>query len=76
MFDRDSDGEYELPDSSRYYGEVEFILEYKGKRGRPFHWLYLDEKNLRSAAGRTNFEVEIVMYGKHFDYLARLTATK
>lgn len=76
MFDIDSDGRYLLPDSKNYYGEVEFRLEYKGIKGQGFHWLYLDEKTLEAAAKRTSLALEIVMYGEHYDYLARLTALK
>lgn len=72
MFDKDEKGNFLLPDSGTYYGEVEFTLEYKGISGPGFPWLYLDEKTLEAAAKRSNFAFEIVMKGEHFDYLARL----
>jgi len=73
MFDSDQDGGYWIPDSQRYYGEVEFTMKYKGKTSNPFPWLYLDYKTLQNAAWDSNFKCELVSQGKHYDYLARLT---
>lgn len=73
MFEEDGKGHYLLPDTESYYGEVEFTMEYNGKSGTRFPWLYLDEKTLEAAAKRTNFAFEIILKGAHFDYLAKLT---
>ncbi|MEN8789013.1 MAG: class I SAM-dependent methyltransferase [Flavobacteriaceae bacterium] len=73
MFDQDDDGGYWIPGNVAYYGEVQFITEYKGKKSKPFPWLYLDYQNLKTAAEKTNFAVELVRDGGHNDYLARLS---
>ena len=73
MFDTDEDGGYYVPNDRNYYGEVEFVMEYKGEKSNPFSWLYLDYNTLYRAAAYHNFSCELVMKGEHYDYLARLT---
>jgi SAM-dependent methyltransferase len=58
-----------------YYGEVTFIMEYKGTKGNPFQWLYLDYGTLKEAVSRNNLSCELVTEGDHYDYLARLLNT-
>ncbi len=69
MFEEDGDVP---PRNDTYYGEVEFTLAYKGKKGKPFFWLYLDFSTLQESAWTQNLECELVSQGKHYDYLARL----
>ena len=64
---------HEDADIENYYGEVTFILEYKGQKSHPFKWLYLDYQTLSMEAGRHQMNCELLMKGKHYDYLARLT---
>jgi 2-polyprenyl-3-methyl-5-hydroxy-6-metoxy-1,4-benzoquinol methylase len=73
MFDKDDDGGYWVPGKVAYYGEVQFITEYRGVKSEPFPWLYLDERALAAAAERTKFNFELVRRGLHNDYLARLS---
>ncbi|MBT8292034.1 MAG: class I SAM-dependent methyltransferase [Eudoraea sp.] len=72
MFELDDDGGYWVPNNGKYYGEVEFTMEYKGLRSAPFSWLYLDFKNLKELAEQNNLSCELVCEGPHYDYLARL----
>ena len=72
MFEQEKDGSYWVPQHSNYYGEVKFTLEYKGKKSKPFWWLYLDYNTLKRAAEANNFRCSLVSEGKHYDYLARL----
>ncbi len=74
MFDEDDDGGYWIPEDKEYYGEVVFTMEYKGIKGDPFPWLYLDYNTLQRAAHANNLNCELVLEGEHFDYLARLIA--
>lgn len=74
MFDSDEDGGYWIPNSKKYYGEVEFTMKYKGDTSNSFPWLYLDFNTLQSAASDSKFKCELVSDGKHYDYLARLTS--
>lgn len=57
-----------------YYGELEFILKYKGEESEPFNWLYLDENIFESACIANGLNFEVIARGKNFDYLARLSA--
>ena len=74
MFEEDTDGGYWIADTSTYYGEVEFTMQYKGEKTNPFYWLYLDYNTLQRAAHANNLCCELIYEGEHYDYLARLTA--
>ena len=76
MFDEDEDGGKWIPGDSDYYGEVEFIVSYKGATEKPFEWMYIDYNTLQNAALTNGFTCELVLEGEHFDYLARLTKLK
>lgn len=73
MFYEDDDGGIWLPADKHYYGEVSFSMQYKGKQGNSFEWLYLDYQTLQRAATAHKFKCELVREGEHYDYLARLT---
>ena len=72
MFDEDKDGGKWISGDT-YYGELEFIISYKGEKETPFPWLYMDYTTLENAAVANGLKCELVLEGEHFDYLARLT---
>ncbi|MEM8508286.1 MAG: class I SAM-dependent methyltransferase [Bacteroidota bacterium] len=72
MFEQDEDGGYWIPGDIAYYGEVRFQMEYMGKKGLVFDWLYLDYVTLANYAEAKKFECELISEGEHYDYLARL----
>jgi hypothetical protein len=72
MFDQDEDGAYEVP-ATGYYGELTFSIQYKGETEETFDWLYLDYNTLQNACYANGLKCELIMEGKHYDYLARLT---
>ncbi|MEP0132413.1 MAG: class I SAM-dependent methyltransferase [Eudoraea sp.] len=72
MFEVDGDGGYWIPNNGKYYGEVQFTMEYKGLKSAPFNWLYLDYNRLKQLAVQQNLSCELVCKGTHYDYLARL----
>ncbi|NJB72681.1 SAM-dependent methyltransferase [Saonia flava] len=76
MYEEDDDGGYWIPDNKEYYGEVEFTMEYKGNKGKPFSWLYIDYNTLQRAALANGLECELISEGDHYDYLAKLTNAK
>lgn len=76
MFDADEDGGRWMPATEKYYGEVEFTMEYKNNKGKPFSWLYLDYNTLQRAALANNLTCKLVSEGEHYDYLARLSLLK
>ena len=74
MFEVDDDGGYWIPNDGKYYGEVEYTMEYKGLKSPPFNWLYVDYNRLKQLAEQQNLSCELVCEGTHYDYLARLRA--
>jgi ubiquinone/menaquinone biosynthesis C-methylase UbiE len=71
MFDQDEDGAYEI-NANVYYGELTFTIRYKGEKEDEFDWLYLDYNTLQNAAHANGLNCELIIKGKHFDYLAKL----
>lgn len=67
------DGSFDIDLMGPYYGEVDYQMSYKGKRGEPFMWLYSDFGLLSSAAAQAGLKCELVAEGEHYDYLARIT---
>lgn len=71
MFDRDKDGGVYIP-AGGYYGELDYIVHYKGESEEPITWLYLDFNTLKNAAEHNGFKIEKVLKDED-SYLARLT---
>ena len=71
MYDQDEDGGYFIP-ANGYYGEVDYIVHYKGETEDPMKWLYLDFGTLRRAAENNGFSVEKIVENE-YSYLAKLS---
>lgn len=71
MFDEEEDGSYLVP-ADGYYGELTFTVSYQNQTDESFPWLYMDYNTLQNAAHANQLECELVLEGKHFDYLAKL----
>ena len=56
----------------RYVGEVQYQLEYDGRRGPPFPQLFVDPRRLARAARAVGLVSEVVWRGGGGAYLARL----
>lgn len=69
----EEDGSFSIDLAAGYYGEVDFQMQYKQVKGDPFDWLYIDFQTLSYYAAESGFRAELVMEGKHYDYLARLS---
>jgi len=59
----------------RYIGEMQFRLEYKGKKGPPLAWLFLDPALLAEHAMKSGFSCEVMWQEAEGHYLARLTSS-
>ncbi len=68
----DDDGHLDWNPADGYYGEVEFQLKYRNITSNLFHWLYVDYETLSLATSAAGFQIEKVMDGPHYDYLARI----
>lgn len=71
MFDADEDGGVYIP-AEGYYGELDYIVHYKGESEDPIKWLYLDYNTLQNAAENNGFRIEMVLQEED-SYLAKLT---
>jgi SAM-dependent methyltransferase len=69
----DEDGIIDLTGVEGYYGEMTYQMQYRGVKGEPFPWLFIDPETLREQAALHGFDCELVAHGEHYDYLARLT---
>jgi SAM-dependent methyltransferase len=69
----EEDGSFMIDLAGDYYGLVDFQMEYKGVKGEPFDWLYVDFDTLAYHAAENGFQAKIVAQGEHYDYLAELT---
>lgn len=68
----DEDGSFEINLNDKYYGELEYQMQYKRVKGKPFAWLYIDFATLQHYAQENGFSAELVAEGDHYDYLAKL----
>lgn len=71
MFDEDEDGGFYIP-ADGYYGELDYIVHYKGESEEPIKWLYLDFNTLKNAVENNGFKIEKVLQDED-SYLAKLT---
>lgn len=71
MFDCDKDGGVYIP-AGGYYGELDYVVHYKGESEEPITWLYLDFNTLKNAATNNGFKIERVLKDED-SYLAKLT---
>lgn len=71
MFDEDEDGGFYIP-ADGYYGELDYIVHYKGESEEPIKWLYLDFITLKNAAENNGFKIEKVLQEED-SYLAKLS---
>lgn len=69
---KNDDGSITINLNENYYGEVEYIIEYKGFKGEPFSWLYVDFDNLSLCAEQVGFNCEKIFEDDQHNYLARL----
>lgn len=73
MYQDDEDSSFHIPAGPPYYGEGEFVVEYKGEKSHKFPWLYLDYSRLEKAAASRGMKCELLFPGEHYDYLACLS---
>ena len=72
MFDDDDDGGKWIPGDKNYYGEVDFIVHYKGVSDEPIEWLYLDFDTLKNVCEHHNLICRKIRSDED-SYLAKIT---
>ena len=58
--------------TDHYYGEINFQYEYKGKKGKPFGWIYIDQNELIKIGNSMGWVVQILDEDDHYQYLVRM----
>ncbi len=72
MFDDDDDGGKWIPGDKNYYGEVDFVVHYKGMQDEPIEWLYLDFETLKNACEHHGLKCKKIST-EESSYLAKIT---
>lgn len=73
MYEED-DGSFCIP-ANEYYGELDYIVHYKGEQENPIKWLYLDFETLSKATLNNGLSIELIAE-EGDSYLARLKHSK
>ncbi len=68
----EEDGSLWIDLNARYYGEVNYQMEYKNKKGSNFDWLYIDFSTLKEHASENGFDAELLFEDEE-NFLARLS---
>ncbi|MGH2622890.1 MAG: class I SAM-dependent methyltransferase [Sphingobacterium sp.] len=68
--------EYHIPLPTYYLGEINFQYEYKKNKGKPFKWLYIDQKTLINIAHEEGWVVQILFEDDNDQYLVRMEPRK
>lgn len=71
---REEDGSVLLELTGNYYGEVQYMLEYKGIKGNLFDWLFIDYNLLDECAKAAGLTCSLVAEGNTDNYLAVIEA--
>lgn len=58
--------------AEKYYGELHYQFEYKGMKGQPFRWLYVDTESMQQIVSDSQLEVRQLIKGSHYDYLLQI----
>jgi SAM-dependent methyltransferase len=72
----EEDGSVLLDLNAAYYGEVEYQMDYRGVKGMPFRWLFIDFGTLQDHAEIRGYSCELVTEDEQGHFLARLVLNK
>lgn len=68
--------DYKVKKPPYYFGEIQYQYEYKGQRGIPFKWLYLDQDKLINISHELGWVVQILYEDENDQYLVRMEPKK
>lgn len=69
---REEDGSVLIELTGKYYGQLEYVLEYNGKKGEQFNWLYIDFDLLTQCANQAGLSCQLVAEGETDNFLCVL----
>lgn len=55
-----------------YLGEIYYMYEYQGKKGRPFNWLFIDPQTMKKYAAESGWKMNIIFEDSQEQYVAVL----
>lgn len=64
--------EYAVERPQHYFGEIKYQYEYKGIKGQPFDWLYIDQETLIRIAHEESWVVQVLYEDEQDQYLVRM----
>ena len=64
--------EYRIQRPDYYFGEIGYQYEFKGIKGEPFKWLYLDQETLIKIAHEEDWVVQILFEDENDQFLVRM----
>lgn len=56
-----------------YLGEIGYMYEYAGRKGKPFSWLFIDPETMRRYAAASGWKMNVIFEDEHDQYLAILS---
>ncbi len=59
--------------SDKYYGEIEYRIDFSNHHGVPFKWVFVDFEILSDIASENGFNCEKIYEDDHYLFLAKLT---
>ena len=68
----EEDGSFLIDLAGDYYGQIDYQMQYKNVKGKPFDWLYVDFDTLSHYAEESGLKAELLYEGEHYDFLARV----
>jgi SAM-dependent methyltransferase len=68
--------EYRIQRPDYYFGEIGYQYEFKGIKGEPFKWLYLDQETLIKVAHEEGWVVQILFEDENDQFLVRMEPRK
>ena len=69
----EEDGSVMIDLNGPYYGEITYQMEYQGKMGYPFQWLFIDFGLLQEYAENAGFKAELIYEEDSNHYLSKIT---
>jgi len=69
----EEDGSMWLDLNAAYYGEMEYQYSLKGRDGKVFDWLYIDENTMNEVCNALGFAMKVVFRADPYHYLAVIT---
>lgn len=72
LYGASSDEQEIEKNKNKYHGEIEFQMEYKGKKGVPFSWLFADPDTLSAYCSKNGLAMEILFENGEGGFLVKM----